>query len=426
MKKLIDWLENSFSPQMMKVNQNVWVTVLKDSVMQTMPFILLGSFLCMFTIPGDIFKWSWWPNFWTPFGWSMGMISLFVSFLVPFNLMERLRLRKQRIIAGLSGVVLFLIIITPQVVADKAVGFNHSALGAGGMFIALIAGLATGLIMKTVASFSFFKEDSVIPEFVRAWFDSLLPISVVTLLGWVTVDILRVDVYNMVIAVFSPLGAIVESPLGFVLTMFIFTFLYSMGISSWVLTPVITPVLLAATAANVKMLQAGIGSATALNLVTSETIYSAYLWMGGIGCTLPLVFMLIRSKSSRLQALGKACLGPSIFNINEPVVFGCIVWNPIMMLPMWLQAVALPLTTYVFTKLIPLAPIPSVSFHMWYCPFPISTWLITGSLMGVSLMLLSFVIASGIWYPFFKVYEAQEVAVEARSSQEATSAPVMR
>lgn len=61
---------------------------------------------------------------------------------------------------------------------------------------------------------------------------------------------------------------------------FVFCFLYSMGISSWVLTPVFQPVLLAAIAQNVA------GEAT--NLVTSTTIYSAYLWIGGIGATMPL------------------------------------------------------------------------------------------------------------------------------------------
>ena len=60
------------------------------------------------------------------------MLSLFVAFLIPFNLMEKKRLRKQRIIAGLTGIVTFLMIITPQVVADGAIGFSHDSLGAGG------------------------------------------------------------------------------------------------------------------------------------------------------------------------------------------------------------------------------------------------------------------------------------------------------
>lgn len=87
MKKFIDWLENSFSPKMNKINNNVWVVTIKDSIMQTLPFIFLGSLFCCFAILNDYFPNL--PSFWTPFGWTMGKISLFVSFLIPFNLMEK-------------------------------------------------------------------------------------------------------------------------------------------------------------------------------------------------------------------------------------------------------------------------------------------------------------------------------------------------
>jgi cellobiose PTS system EIIC component len=177
-----------------------------------------------------------------------------------------------------------------------------------------------------------------------------------------------------------------------------------MGISSWVLTPVAKPVLLAAITAN--------ATAGAANLVTSETIYSAYMWVGGIGATLPLVFMLAFSKSSKLKALGRASIAPGIFNINEPVIFGAVAWNPIMMLPMWIIGLVLPIIVWIGTKVIQFAPIPKIVFDMWYAPFPISTWITTGTVSGIILMLVCVLVSSLIWYPFFKVYEKQEVANE--------------
>lgn len=400
MKKLINWLENSFSPKMMKVNNNVWVVTLKDSIMQVLPLIFLGSVFCMLAILNDYFPNL--PSFWTPFGWTMGMISLIIAFLIPFNLMEKKRLRKQRLNAGMAGVILFLMIISPQVIADGDPGFGHSALGAGGMFASIVAGVFAGWVLGLFGKFSFFKEDSVLPDFVRSWFDAMLPIGIVIVTGWVVVDIMGVDVYNIVLSIFMPLQNVIETPWGFSLMLFVFCFLYSMGISSWVLTPVFTPVLLAAIQANI--------DGTALNLVTDATIYSAYLWIGGIGCTMPLVFMLIKSKSKKLKALGTASIVPTIFNINEPVVFGCIAWNPMLMIPMWLQGIILPLVVWFFTKVIAFAPIPTIMFQMWYCPFPFATWLSTGgSIMAVALMLIVFVISSAIWYPFFKAYEKQEL-----------------
>jgi PTS system cellobiose-specific IIC component len=413
MKKFIEWLETSFSPRMTKINNNVWVLTIKDSIMQVLPFIFLGSVFAMLAILNDWVPWL--PSFWTPFGWTMGMISLFIAFLIPFNLMEKKRLRKQRIIAALSGVSLFLIIITPQVVKDGTVGFGHSALGAGGMFVAIVSGIFTGWVMSIFGKFSFFSDESVIPDFVRAWFDAMLPVGIVIVAGWVVVDLLKFDLYNTVLAIFMPLSTIVESPWGFALMCFVFCFLYSMGISSWVLTPVFTPVLLAAITANM--------AGTATNLVTSTTIYSTYLWFGGIGATMPLVFMMLRSKSRKIKALGRACLAPTIFNINEPVVFGAIAWNPTLMVPMWLQGIVLPLVIWLFTKTIPFAPIPMYQFEMWYTPFPFATWFTTGSVTGLALMLVIFVLAAAIWFPFFKAYEKQSLDVELAEST--TAAPAV-
>lgn len=407
MNKMINWLENSFSPRMNKINNNVWVTTLKDSIMQLLPFIFLGSLFCMLTIPGDTFGIKWWPDFWTPYNWTMGMVSLLVAFLIPFNLMEKKRLRKQRIIAGSSGLITFLMIITPQVLKGKQVGFNIDALGAGGMFVAIIAGIFVGFVMGLFGKFSFFKEESVIPDFVRQWFDAMLPIAVVIVITWIITDanMLSIDLYTIIQAIFMPLSTVMETPWGFAIIMFLYCFLYSMGISSWVLTPITKPVLLAAITANV--------AHGAANVVTSETIYSTYMWVGGVGCTFPLVIMMFFSKSKRLKALGRACFGPAVFNINEPVVFGAVAWNPLMMLPMWIIGLVLPLVVWIGTKVIHFGQIPKLLFDMWYCPFPFSTWITTrGSLTSIVLMLICLAIATAIWYPFFKAYEKQEVEKE--------------
>lgn len=406
---MIKWLENDFSPKMSKVNHNVWVVTLKDSIMQLLPFILLGSVFCLLTIPGDVFKINNYPNFWTLFGWTMGVLSLLISFLIPFNLMEKKRLRKQRFIAGCSGLITFLITVTPQIVADKTVGFGHASLGAGGMFVAIVAGVFTGWVMGIFGSFSFFKEESIIPDFVRAWFDAMLPIGVVIVAAWLVVDIAGFDLYNSILGFFLPLANIIETPWGFILVSFITCFLYTMGISSWVLTPVTKPVFLAAITAN--------ATAGASYLVTSETIFSAYLWIGGIGATLPLVIMMAFSKNAKLKALGRASITPGIFNINEPIVFGAIAWNPIMMLPMWIISIVLPTIIWIGTKVINFAPIPKIVFDLWYVPFPISTWVTTGTITGILLMLICLVAATFIWYPFFKVYEQQEMQNETKEEK---------
>ena len=421
MKKFISWLENSFAPKLNKINNLIWIVTIKDSIMQILPFIFLGSIFCCLTVIEDYVKLPF--SFWTPFGWTMGKLSLLVAFLIPFNYCEKKRYRKQRLIAGLSGLLLFLIVVTPVVQADKATFvFDSSALGAGGMFCAIATGVIAGLVMEVFAKFTFFKEDSPIPDFVRQWFDALLPVGIVICLGWIIVLIMHVNFYQIILAIFMPLQNFLQTWYGFTFFMFLTCFIYSMGISSWVLTPVNEPVKLAAITANLGMVAAGTATAANMFIFTEGLVYCTYMWVGGIACTLPLVFMLMKSKSKELKALGKACLVPSIFNINEPVVFGCIAWNPYLMIPMWLQGIIIPLLTWFACKVIAFAPIPRIQFELWYCPYPISTWISTGSVKAIIFLLVSVAVSSLIWYPFYKAYEAQILTKEADEAKKKEAA----
>ncbi len=414
MDTLINWLENSFAPRLQKLTSMTWIVVIKDSLLQILPFILAGSLFCVGAILNDFIPSL--PSFWTPFGWTMGKISLMVAFLIPFNYCEKKRYRKQRILAGISGLILFMIMVEPEVVADGvagAFGQGHTAYGAGGMFAAIFAGIISGLIFGAFSKFSFFKEDSAIPDFVRQWFDALLPIIIVVSLGWLSVQVAGLDIYNLVVALFMPLQNFADTWYGLTIILFLYCVIYSMGISTWVLTPVTQPVKLAFIAENLALVAAGTATIANLHVFTETFVYTCYLWIGGVGATLSLVLLMCFSKSRELKALGRACLVPGIFNINEPVVFGAIAWNPMLMLPMWLQGLILPLLTWLFTKVIPFAPIPHIQFELWYCPYPISTFISTqGSITGVIFAILTFLLSGMIWFPFFKAYEAKKVEEE--------------
>lgn len=405
MKKILEWIENSFTPVMNKLNHNVWIVTLKDSINQVMPLIFLGSIFSMLTLPGAIFSWQWWPNFGVPQGWTMGMVSLLMAFLIPYNFMEKSKLRRSRIIAGISGLILFAIVITPQLLADQKPGFSHAAFGAGGMFIAIITGIITGYVLLLFGKFSFFSEDSNLPDFVKQWFDQMLPIATIVLLGWIAVDILGFDLYNTILNIFKPLQGIAETYWGFIALIVIKGILYSMGISSWVLVPITMPIMLAGIEANI--------TNGAANVFTSSFQY-AYYTIGGGGCTLGLAFLLLRSKSKKISALGKAVFVPSLFNINEPLVFGAVAYNIILMIPMVINCFVSASLAYLFTRVIQFGEIPKILFQLWYVPYPISTWLATsGSITSVILVVGIFIVTTLIWYPFFKIYEKQSLAEEA-------------
>ncbi len=54
----------------------------------------------------------------------------------------------------------------------------------------------------------------------------------------------------------------------------------------------------------------------------------------GSGITLGLVYLMSRSKCKSFNSMGKVVILPSLFGINEPVIFGTpIVMNPYMFVP---------------------------------------------------------------------------------------------
>ena len=85
------------------------------------------------------------------------------------------------------------------------------------------------------------KKDSAIPDFVRQWFDALLPIGLVIFSGFIVVQVLNVNLYQIITGFFMPLQSILNTWYGFILSGMIYCFVYSMGISSWVLTPATEP-----------------------------------------------------------------------------------------------------------------------------------------------------------------------------------------
>ena len=368
--------------------------------MEVLPFIFVGSFITLLNIPLNF--WKWWPNLAPISSFTFGLVSIFIAFLFPFNFMEHMKLNKQRIIAGLSSVALFLMLANPT--WDKSgsiISYQFSELGAGGMFVALVVGIYTALIMEAFGKFSFFSDDTSMPDFVIAWFDSMLPITVVIATGWLLSDILHFNFYQLIVNIFSPLATSLDTWWGFTLFLFFQCFIYSMGISGWVLAAIDQPVMLAGIAANAREVAAG---HAATHIFTSELVYS-FPWIGGVGCTLPLVLlMLFATKSKRMKALGKACILPSIFNINEPVVFGTVVWNPYLMIPLWINGIVLPLITSLWFKA-GLSPIPHSLMQMWYIPFPFVTWIVSPAISSLILLLILFVVGGLIWYPFLKVYD---------------------
>jgi Phosphotransferase system cellobiose-specific component IIC len=59
-----------------------------------------------------------------------------------------------------------------------------------------------------------------------------------------------------------------------------------------------------------------------------------------------------------------------------------------------------------------LGRIPAAVFQMWYLPFPINTWINSPTIGSIILVVIVFLVATVIWYPFFKLYDRDLVEKE--------------
>lgn len=326
MSKIMDWLENKFAPAMSKITQNPWVSALSGSMMKILPIIMTGSLIFFY----NVFR-SWipaLPDLGGVLQFTFQLTSLILTFLVANQLMEKLGHTRYVLNAGLTAIIAFLIAIKPTISDDNIFSVGFDRFGPTGMFVALVVGVLVSVVYHLYAKLHILEDSVTIPDFVCEWINQILPMFACVLVGTIISNNLNVDMYQVISAVFSPLEHLGRTLPGLIIMMMAISFLYSMGISTWFLGTFTTPILMAGTAANLAQVAAG---QTATNIVCYETIYLLSLMtLGGQGCTLTLNVHMLLSKSKRLKSLGKVCIGPSIFNINEPVVFGApIVFNPI-------------------------------------------------------------------------------------------------
>lgn len=150
---------------------------------------------------------------------------------------------------------------------------------------------------------------------------------------------------------------------------------------------------------------------------TPYPMYSLFIWVsiGGTGCTLALNVLMLRAKSKKLRKNGKQSLLTSIFNVNEPLIFGVpIAYNLILFLPFVLVPTINLIVSYVCIFMLHIVAMPTGMIDTMGFLFPmgvnaiISTQSITGGILSIVLFAIDLL----IWYPFFRKYDESLVSIE--------------
>ena len=121
--------------------------------------------------------------------------------------------------------------------------------------------------------------------------------------------------------------------------------------------------------------------------------------------------MLLWAKSEQYSALGKLALGPALFNINEPIIFGTpIGMNPLLFIPF----ILIPTFGYVSSYFLirgGVLPLASGIEAPWTTP-PILAGFISGGWRWAAYQAFLLVISVVGYFPFMRAADKQAYAQE--------------
>lgn len=408
MEKILSFVENKLSEPLTKLANQRHLSAVKNGMMVTLPLTIIGSiFVLISAFPNNA-----WKKIIEPYAGVLGTLNTVTIGIVAvvaagsvayYFAKEYTDVEVNPVITAFTSISAFLL----ATVTDEY-AINTGLFGTKGLFTAIIIALLTGTIIHFFIKKNIvIKFPDTVPPLVSSSFTSLIPATVVLLFIWFMRCVLGFNINDTLMSIFSPFVFALNTLPGFLVFMLIRSLLWSVGIHGGAVLAVADPIFLTMFGENLLAYQAG----TLPPFITASG-FTMFVFLGGGGATLPLVLLMMRSKEKGFKTLGRLCLPGSVFEINEPVVFGVpLVMNPLMIIPYTLTTLTLSTGSYILMMLNiigrPVVQIP------WTTPPLMSHYLVTGGdWRAVVWGVFSLAIAGLIYYPFFKAMEKQRLSGE--------------
>ncbi|KXS45848.1 MAG: PTS system, cellobiose-specific IIC component [Candidatus Frackibacter sp. T328-2] len=441
MEKLLKYIEEKMMPYVVKIIEFPYLVAIRDAFITfALPMIIVGSLFLILAFPplpqetsiellNKLRKLAllYRPVMMVPFQLSYGLMGFFISFGVAYNLGEYYKLDKVHL--GMISIVAFLIVSLPigvsgqegiKSIGDFSLRILLNNLGGEGLFVAILVGvLVTEIFKKVQESGLMIEMPQGVPPRVTHSFEILLPALIIITIFWLLEwyissnfiitnlqgEKLPATLPQLIMQFLKPLVQASDTYIAALLQIFLMMLLWSVGIHGMnIVSAVAYPFWTAALSDNIQAAAVG----EQLPHIVTEPFFHMYTHLGGSGATLPLVFMLLRSRSKQLKQIGRVGLLPGIFNINEPITFGVpIAFNPLMVVPFILAPSVIVTINYLAMKIglvaKPIAQLPLT------VPVIIGGFLANHSISGALLQIFDLAIAAVIYYPFFKAWELKMV-----------------
>lgn len=437
------FINEKILPSVMKFVNTRPMTAIKNGMIYPIPFIIIGAvFLILGNFPYKpiadyLAQIGLSPIFMQAYNGSFAVMAMITVFGIAYSWVHNEGY--EAVSAGLLAILVDFI-LQPDIITNVTKVsdptktstaymvsnvIDKTWLGGKGMIVAIIVGLLVGW------SYSWFIKKGItiklpeqVPANVSASFTALVPAAAIITAATVIYGIfsmgLQTTIVEWIYAVIQiPLQRVTDGPLGVFVIAFLPVFLWFFGVhGASIISGVMTPVLLANNADNLALFHAGkLSLANGAHIVT-QAFMDQYLTVTGSGITAGLViFLVIGAKADQLKALGKLEVGPAIFNINEPILFGIpIVLNPVLGVPFILAPVISGTLTYLVIYFGIIPPFNGLVVP-WTTPAVISGFIVGGWKAAIwqFLMLLMTV---GLYWPFARKYD-RILLNEEQATQEA-------
>ncbi len=412
MNNFMTWMQDKLIPPMAKIGNNKYLVSIRDGLVITLPAVISGS---IFLIIGNI-PITAWTNLIKPYSGmlteavnaSFGIISLLAVIGISYQLSKALD------VDAISSIGLSVMAFILTSFNDKHV-LNYDNLGSSGIFTAILTAFVATFI------FTFFVKKNIViklpdgvPAAVSNSFVALLPGMIVLGLFWLVRVVFNIDINQVVQAIFHPVVFALNTLPGILVYTLIVSLLWVCGIhGDMTLEGIADPIFLQYLASNAT----AFAHHQPLPYVTASGFASLLVNVGGTGATLTLCMLMLFSKSKTYRDLGRLAFPSSLFEINEPIIFGFpIVMNPMIMIPFIVIPLVLATLSYILITIkwisAPVAMVP------WTMPPIIGPMMACGWNWRAGVWsAVECVIAAGLYYPFFKACEKQMLSKEMKSNE---------
>lgn len=418
MQAIQNALQKWLFPIAQKLEQQRHLQSVKDGVVAIIPIIIIGSF-CMIPVGlGNLFGGGFgaWVNdhiliFNFPTYFTTNIMSLFSAFFIAESLAKRYEMKSPSMLGIMA--MLCQVVLCVKVDAENSMIFDITSLGSEGLFVSIIFGLLVVEITRMFVKHNWtIRMPDSVPPMVSESFMSLIPFAVNVILA-VAVALLcqtyaGTTFPKIIISLLAPAISSMDSVWAVAIIIFLTQLLWVFGLHGAAITQSVwAPFAITYAAENAAAVAAG---ATPEHIFTYG-FYFGFLQVSGSGMTLLLVIMMCRSKAKSLSSIGKVGIVPSIFGINEPIIFGLpMIMNPYMLVPFVLGPVICAVISYeaMATGLVslPLGEAPG------FLPPGFQAFLLTMDWKAAVLAIFNVVLMGVFYYPFFKAMEADEVRKE--------------